>query len=124
LNATVSINGYTLDWLKCTLKNIPTETPVLLFSHFPLHPDTPKYPVRNTEQLFSLLDARNVVACFSGHYHSLWRGERNGVSFFTNACMSLTQDNHDGTDEEGYLLATVYESGVEVQFCLRGASPL
>ncbi len=120
----VSIQQHTIDWVSQTLQTISEKTPIIVFSHFPLHPDTPKYGVKNTVPLFKLLDTRRVIAYFSGHYHGNWQSTRNGVPFFTNTCLSLKRDNHDNTPDEGYKLVFVFTDTVEAHFFKRGASPV
>ncbi len=119
----VEVKKSSVKWLKNELPNIPKDMPVIVFSHFPLHPENPKYPVKNTSYLFNILDERNVLAYFSGHYHGKWRGERDGVSFFSNTCLSQFKNNHDGTKEEGYLFVQVFETGVEANFVAREKKP-
>lgn len=34
------------------------------------------------EEFFKLMEDHRVTACFFGHYHGYWRGERNGVRYF------------------------------------------
>ncbi len=124
MQAHVLLKKHTLDWVQSTLKTIPEETPLIIFTHFPLHPDAPKFPVKNAPELFSLLDSKNVLAYFSGHYHGKWQSTRNGVPFFTNTCLSLKRDNHDNSPEEGYLLVNVFNDSVERHFFRRGTSPV
>lgn len=123
MSAQVKIKEHTIQWLQTTLQNTPKKMPIIVFSHFPLHPDTPRFPVKKSSDLFAILDKRKVLAYFSGHYHAKWQGIRNDVDFIGNTCMSLKRDNHDGTPEEGYMLVNVYNSGVETQFFKRGTSP-
>ena len=123
MSADVEIKKYTLDWLTTTLKEIPKRMPIIVFSHFPLHPNIPMFKVKGTSNLFAILDKRNVIAYFSGHYHARWQGVRNNVSFIGNSCLSLKRDNHDRSPQEGYLLVNVYDSGVETKFYERGSQP-
>jgi calcineurin-like phosphoesterase family protein len=124
MDAHVSVDAGTRVRLLKTLETIPVDMPVLVFSHFPLHPNTPQFPVQNTDSLFTLLDSRAVICYFSGHYHGCWQAERNGVLFVTNAGLSLRRDNHDGSADKGYLLVTVYPSYVKTQFYKQGSSPV
>ncbi len=121
--AHVSVKKETVDWVKTTLQTIKEKIPLIVFTHFPLHPETPQFPVKNTEELFKVLDTRQVLAYISGHYHSRWQSTRNGVPFYTNTCLSRKRDNHDETPEEGYLLINVFTDSVERHFFLRWTSP-
>lgn len=124
LDANVGIDTSMCTWLRETLEIIPAAMPVLVFSHFPLHPLTPQFPVQNSDSLFSLLDSRLVLGYFSGHYHAFLQLERNSVPFFTNTCLSLRRDNHDGSADKGYLLVTVYSSHITTQFYKQGSFPV
>ncbi|MBD3319621.1 MAG: hypothetical protein GF350_00835 [Chitinivibrionales bacterium] len=115
-NATVAVPGETVAWLRRINTRIKPDDKIIVFSHFSLHPDIPRFPVRNTAELFDILDTRQVIAFFSGHYHARWHGIRNGADYFNNACMSLAADNHDGTQAEGYLLVDVFSNRVETTF--------
>lgn len=121
--ANVSMQESTILWLKNALLDISKETPLIVFSHFPLHPETPKFPVRDAHQLFNLLENRIVLGYFSGHYHSLWQSKYNNAPFYGNTCLSLLKDNFDGTTQEGYLFVTLKENELAVEFVLRGEKP-
>ncbi len=123
MEANVLIKKEILDWVQASLKTLSKKIPLIVFTHFPLHPDTPQFAVKNSSELFEILDTRQVLAYFSGHYHSRWQSTRNGVPFFTNPCLSLKRDNHDKTLEEGYLLVNVFSDSVERHFFARGTSP-
>lgn len=114
-NASVAVPDETMKWLR-SISRLPAELPTLVFSHFCLHPDIPLFPVANTSAILDFFDTRNVLAFFSGHYHGRWYGTRNNADYWGNACLSYSQDNHDGTLEKGYLWVDVYQTGVKVQF--------
>lgn len=122
-NATVEIKKHTVDWLSAALAKIPKRMPIIVFSHFPLHPNVSMFKVNNATFLFDLLDKRSLLAFFSGHYHARWQDVRNNVPFFTNTCMSQQRDNHDGSPQEGYLLVEVYSNEVKTQFYEKGSVP-
>lgn len=106
----------TATWLRQVGARIAAHTPVIVFTHFSLHPDVPRFPVKGASALFDVLDDKNVLAFFSGHYHAYWEGYRNGAVYYTNTCVSRSQGNHDGTDSEGYLLVDVYTAGVKTKY--------
>ena len=37
-------------------------------------------PLLNEDDFLSLMETHKVTACFFGHYHGYWRGQRNGVN--------------------------------------------
>jgi predicted phosphodiesterase len=119
----VAVKQHSVDWLKNALSSIPQKMPIIVFSHFPLHPENPKFPVKNSSLLFDILDKREVLAYFSGHYHGKWQGERNSVDFFGNTSFSMLKNNYDGSEEEGYLFVQVYKSDVKVSFIPRLQKP-
>ena len=119
----VTVGQHTIDWLAKALPGIPQQMPIITCSHFPMHPENPKFPVKNSAPLFEMLDKRTVLAYFSGHYHGIWQGERDGVPFFGNTCLSLLKNNYDGSTEEGYLFVKVYEDRVAVKHIARLQKP-
>lgn len=122
--ATVGVREETVERVRTLLSTVPETVPLLVFSHFPLHPEAPGYAVVDADRLFERFDTRKVLAYLSGHYHGRWRRARNGVPHIGNACLSLRRDNDDGSPGEGYLLVTVFESHVEERFYMRGTSPV
>jgi hypothetical protein len=106
----------TLEFLKQTLDGLSVLMPVIVFTHFPLHPDTPRFAVKNADAVFGLLDTRNVMAYFSGHFHGRWHGERKGVPFFCNARLLPNVQNHDASQETGFCIVDVSDSSVEVVY--------
>ena len=120
--AQVRISKGILSWVESTIRTISVTAPMIVFSHFPLHPEAPAYSVTNAPALLNLLDTHKVLAFLSGHYHGRWQKERNGVVYFGNACLSLKRNNHDNSPEEGYMLVKVYASYVEARFFERGST--
>jgi 3',5'-cyclic AMP phosphodiesterase CpdA len=113
--ATVSVRPETVRWLKQALDQIPKVMPLIVFSHFPLHPDTPRFAVQNTEQLFGILDNRNVLAYFSGHFHAHWQGERKNVRYFTNVRLLPNVINHQDSQDAGFYVVQVHDFTVDVE---------
>jgi len=107
--------------------------PLLVFTHFPLHEGAPQYTAADADKLFNLLDSRTVLGYFNGHWHGKWKGERNGVDFYCNACMSNSRNNFRwGPDwykqewedmTEGFLLVEVFADGVGTTFYAYGKIP-
>jgi hypothetical protein len=114
--ARVSVRDTTVLWLKNLLANYPRRLPLIVFSHFPLHPDTPRFSVQDADGLFALLDRYNVLAYFSGHYHGRWFGLRNKAPFFTNIRLLPNFESKDFNHESGYIVVDVYESRVNVAY--------
>jgi serine/threonine-protein phosphatase CPPED1 len=103
-------------WLRKTLAFIPKETPLMVFSHYPLHPQTPRFAVSNSIELFRLLDDHNVLAYFSGHLHSRWSSFRNNIPFFTNVRLLPNWVAIDKYPGSGYMIVDVYQSTVSVSY--------
>jgi 3',5'-cyclic AMP phosphodiesterase CpdA len=112
----VSVRPETKRWLEQALDRIPKAMPLIVFSHFPLHPDTPRFAVQNTGQLFGLLDNRMVMAYFSGHFHANWQAERKGVGFFTNVRLLPNVKNHQDSRDTGYCVVQVHDFSVDVEY--------
>lgn len=115
-NAHTTVSEETTRWLQRMASRISELTPVIVFTHFSLHPDVPRFPVGNAADVFDILDEKKVIASFSGHYHGYWEGWRNGAKYFTNTCLSRSQGNHDNTEQEGYLEVSVFPADVRVEF--------
>lgn len=103
-------------WLKKILAFIPKETPLMVFSHYPLHPGALYYAVSNSIELFRLLDDHNVLAYFSGHLHSRWSSFRNNATFFTNVRLLPNRPAIDRYPGSGYMVVDVYQSSVSVAY--------
>ena len=112
--ATVTVEVSTKLWLKQILANFPRKMPLIVFSHYPLHPETPRFAVMNSGELFQYLDKRNVIAYLSGHYHGIWFGFRNKIPFFTNVRLLPNVDMSHVYPESGYYVVDVYGSSVSV----------
>jgi len=111
---TVTVKVSTKLWLKKILANFPSKMPIIVFSHFPLNPETPRFSVMNSEELFRYLDKRNVIAYLSGHYHGVWFGFRNKIPFYTNVRLLPFADTSHVYSESGYYLVDVFGSSVGV----------
>jgi predicted MPP superfamily phosphohydrolase len=114
--ATVTVEVSTKLWLKKILANFPHKMPIIVFSHFPLHPETPRFAVMNSGELFQYLDKRNVLAYLSGHYHGQWFGLRNKIPFFTNVRLLPNVGPDHPYPESGYYVIDVFGSSVGAMF--------
>jgi predicted MPP superfamily phosphohydrolase len=114
--AQVTVKVSTKLWLKKVLANFPRKMPIIVFSHYPLHPETPRFAVMNSGELFQYLDNRNVLAYLSGHYHGQWFGIRNKIPFFTNVRLLPNVDMDHPYPESGYYVVDVFGSSVSMSF--------
>jgi hypothetical protein len=114
--ARAAVPEETIRWAQHTLPRIPAGMPIIVISHSCLHPDVPRFPIADVSPLFDVLDTKNVLAYFSGHYHANWQGERNGARYISTACMSPTEENHDGSPRKGYQWVDAYATRVAAQF--------
>jgi len=112
-NTTIAAD--TLRWLDQTLPAIPRAAPLVVFTHFPLGPDTRMRPV-NADAVLDRLKEHNLRAAFSGHFHGYTERRWGAASLITHRCCSLARDNHDGTKEEGYLLCRVAQGEITRTF--------
>ncbi|MBN2037803.1 MAG: metallophosphoesterase [Chitinispirillaceae bacterium] len=114
--ATVTVRDPCTVWLAQRMKKVSNTTPIVVFSHYPLHPETPRYAVQKSDVLFAILDQKNVIGYFSGHYHGWWTGQRNGVPFYTVGSLMPSTKNFDGSDRHGYYTVTVMGSELGVEY--------
>lgn len=114
--AHVEATEHLVNWLSGALQAVGRETPIVVFSHFPLYPQAPDFAVGTADRFFSMLDKRPVIAYFSGHYHGAWHARRNGADFYGNVSLLSPKKNHDNSEEKGYLLVDVYKDRVTVTF--------
>ena len=125
-SSNVTVPQAAVDWLAGRLQDMEPDLPLIVFNHYPLHPGAPLYTAKDADKLFELLDPRPVKAYFSGHWHGYWKGERNGVNHYCNACMSGARPNHTWGPQwykdkwqdmtEGYFLVDVHAHGVSPRF--------
>jgi hypothetical protein len=119
--ATISTTA--LDSLSRWLGEISPSAPLIVYAHHPLGPVTP-YGVTNRQAFYDLVDAYNLRAVFSGHYHGLFEEQRHGAWYCTTRALSLHRTNHDGDETKGYRLATVWpDFTVSSSFYALGAPP-
>jgi 3',5'-cyclic AMP phosphodiesterase CpdA len=105
----------TFRWLDEQVPKLNRREPVVLFTHFPLGPDT-KYRPLNADELLERFKELNVVAAFSGHFHGFTERTVANTVFTTNKCCSIARGNHDKTTEKGYFLCRTREGRIEREF--------
>jgi 3',5'-cyclic-AMP phosphodiesterase len=114
--ASVSVSEATTQWLAKNTAKVSVATPMIVFSHFPLHPSTPEYAVRRSDRIFSILDQKNVIGYFSGHYHAWWSMERGSIPFYTVGTLLPAMNNHDTSDTHGYYKVAVLGNELKVEY--------
>ena len=110
-----SVQPATLRWVDDTLPKLDRKQPVILFTHFPLGPDT-TYRPQNADVLIERFQDLNVVAVFNGHFHGFTERKVRDTVFTTNQCCSIARGNHDKTTEKGYFLCRAKDGRIERQF--------
>jgi len=110
-----NIPPHTLLWLDDTLPKLNRKLPTILFTHFPLGPNTTYRPL-NTDLVLERFEDFNIVAVFNGHFHGYTERKVGGTVFTTDKCCSIARDNHDGTTEKGYFLCRVKDGRIEREF--------
>jgi 3',5'-cyclic-AMP phosphodiesterase len=116
------------DWLKQTLRDTPSTTPVVVLSHIPILSASAilwgKTPEGNFEidgglmhtdclQLKDLFAKHpNVKLCLSGHLHLRDRVDYNGVTYLCNGavCGNWWKGRHKDCDE-GYAVLDLFDDG-------------
>lgn len=110
-----SIQPDTLRWLEDAVKKLDHRQPTILFTHFPLGPDTTYRPV-NADALLERCADLNLVAVFNGHFHGFTERTVRETVFTTNKCCSIARGNHDKTTEKGYFLCHARAGRIEREF--------
>ena len=110
-----SIQPATLAWVDDSLPKLDQKQPTVLFTHFPLGPNT-TYRPQNADALLERFEQFNVVAVFNGHFHGFTERTVRDTVFTTNRCCSIARGNHDRTTEKGYFLCRAQDGRIERQF--------
>jgi 3',5'-cyclic AMP phosphodiesterase CpdA len=110
-----NIQPATLRWIDDHLARLDRKSPTVLFTHFPLGPDTTYRPL-NTDEMLERFKEFNLVAVFNGHYHGFTERKVREAVFTTNKCCAIARGNHDKTTEKGYFLCRAKEGRIERQF--------
>jgi len=105
-----------LDWLRKEVSGIDAATPIALFLHHPLNPNSKAYRVKNAEEVLGLFQGHALRLAAAGHFHGNQEERRDGVLFTTTACCSGTRGNHDKTTEKGYRLFHCNGDQIETEF--------
>ena len=110
-----SIQPETFRWLDDKVRKLDRRRPTILFTHFPMGPDT-TYRPSNTDDLLERFKDFNLVAVFNGHFHGFTERKVRETVFTTNKCCSISRGNHDKTTEKGYFLCRAKEGRIEREF--------
>ena len=110
-----SIQPATLQWLDGQLPKLNGKQPTVIFTHFPLGPNTTYRPL-NADALLERFRDFNVVAVFNGHFHGFTERKVGETVFTTDKCCSIARGNHDKTLEKGYFLCRAKDGQITRQF--------
>ena len=110
-----SIQPETFRWLEEHVSKLNRKLPTILFTHFPMGPDTTYRPT-NADDLLERFRDFNLVAVFNGHFHGFTERTVRNTVFTTNKCCSISRGNHDKTLEKGYFLCRAKEGRIEREF--------
>jgi 3',5'-cyclic AMP phosphodiesterase CpdA len=110
-----SVQPGTLQWVDDNARKLDSQRPTILFTHFPLGPDT-TYRPSNADELLERFKDINLVAVFNGHFHGFTERKVRDTVFTTNKCCSIARGNHDKTLEKGYFLCRTKDGRVEREF--------
>jgi 3',5'-cyclic AMP phosphodiesterase CpdA len=111
-----TIQPATLHWVREQLPRWDKQTPMVLFTHFPLGPNRLRQRPLNAEELLALFQDHNLRIVFSGHHHAFTQVDRGRTKFLTHRCCAITQVNHDKTKQKGYLLCEARNGEVTFTF--------
>jgi hypothetical protein len=105
----------TLRWADDNVRKLNRKLPTILFTHFPLGPDTTYRPL-NADELLERFEKLNLVAVFNGHYHGFTERKVRETVFTTSKCCSVARANHDKTTEKGYFFCRAKDGRIEREF--------
>lgn len=105
----------TLRWADDNVRKLNRKLPTVLFTHFPLGPNTTYRPL-NVDELLERFGQLNIVAVFNGHFHGFTERKVDETVFTTNKCCSIARGNHDKTTEKGYFLCRANDGRIEREF--------
>lgn len=109
------VQAATLGWVDEQRPKWDQRRPMILFTHFPLGPDTTYRPA-NADDLIERFRDFNLVAVFNGHFHGFTQRMVRDTVFTTNKCCSTARGNHDKTTEKGYFLCQTRAGRIERKF--------
>jgi 3',5'-cyclic AMP phosphodiesterase CpdA len=110
-----NIQPETFQWLDDHVRKLNHQQPTIIFTHFPLGPNTQYRPL-NADALLERFQEFNIVAVFNGHFHGFTERRVGDTVFTTNKCCSIARGNHDGTHEKGYFLCRARQGRIEREF--------
>jgi predicted phosphodiesterase len=111
-----SVSPETLGWLDKNLPRIDKNRPLIVFTHFPMHPRL-QWPSRNSADVLARFTEHNLQAIFGGHCHAYRAAEAGRAFVVTNRCCSVNVRNHDRTTpEKGYFLCHAKDGQVSREF--------
>lgn len=109
------VQAPTLRWLDDQLPKLDRTKPTVIVTHFPLALATQWRPY-NADKVLDRFMEHNLVAVFSGHFHSFTERVVGSTILTTNRCCSLKIKNHDGTKEKGYFVCTAKDGKLSREF--------
>lgn len=118
----VTIQPPTLKFLDETLPKLDGRKPTIVFTHFPLGPDTPMRPP-NADAVLERFKEHNLVATYGGHHHGFTERKVGKTVMVTNACCSLKRNNHDKTAAKGYFVCEADGPAIRRKFVEFAAAP-
>lgn len=109
------IPSTTLAWLDSNLRKLKPDSPLVVFTHFPLGPMV-TYRPQNADEMLDRLKPFNLVAVFDGHFHGFTERQLGPTVLTTNRCCAISRENHDGSPQKGYFLCDTREAQITRQF--------
>ncbi|NLG15759.1 MAG: metallophosphoesterase [Fibrobacter sp.] len=114
--AHVKVDSTHLNWIKSSLERVDPQIPLVIITHFPLHPGTPRFAVANSSSLISALLGRKILGYFSGHFHDSYRDTIDNVPFFSNVTLLPNIENMGQDTRKGYLRVFVRSLKISAEF--------
>lgn len=114
--AHVKIDSSHIEWITSSLKDVDPRIPIVIITHFPLNPNTPKFSVEGTADFLSALENRSLLCFLSGHYHGHFNDTTNGIPYLTNVTLMPNVENFSDDPGKGYLQVWIRDQKIITEF--------
>ncbi len=116
LKSRVKVTPEAFGWLDDHLPKLDRKRPLIVFTHFPMHPDL-QWPSASAADVLNRLKEHNLQGVFGGHCHAYRTQLFQRAVCQTNVCCSHRVRNHDPSQsQKGYFLCQAKEGKVERKF--------
>jgi predicted MPP superfamily phosphohydrolase len=105
----------TFAWIEENLRKLDPKRPTVLFTHFPLGPNTISRPL-NADDVLEHFKPFNLRAVYCGHFHGFTERRVGETVLTTNRCCAFSRKNHDFSKEKGFFVCRAKEGRITREF--------